>query len=193
MAVTYTNNTSEKLYAPAYIVATLYSDGDTAGSPSGDSYILEDVIRDTTNGSQEDNDVTNIECETSDSPILSIVKRGAVTIEAEVADTQTDLLIALCGFTSDGTKVYAPSRYQLGYIKFDIVYKLSDGSLVAWVYPKVQLNTRMLIEELNSNPNRIKLAGTARDISVTVDGETKYTPFHKETGYTLPTEESTEE
>lgn len=192
MAVTYTNETSEKLYAPAYIVATLYGDGDTAGSPSGDSYILEDVIRDTTNGSQEDNDVTDIECETSDSPILSIVKRGAITIEAEVADTQADLLIALCGFASDGTKVYAPARYQLGYIKFDIVYKLSDGSLVAWVYPKVQLNTTMLIEELNSNPNRIKLAGTARDISVTVDGETMYTPFYKETGYTLPTEESTE-
>ena len=199
-SVTYTSSSTsdsaEQLINPSYIVASKYESGDEYDDPTGDAYILESVVRGTTTGSQEDNEETDIECETSNSPIVTIVEQGAFKVEAEVADTQTPLLIALCNFIQDTStgKVYARSQYQRLFIKLDIVFKLSDGTLLAWVYPKLQLNTKLLIEELNSNVNRIKLAGTAHDIQVTVDGETVLSPFYKHPNYSLPeASEETEE
>ncbi len=88
-----------KFIKPDYIVATLFDGTETDESaPKGDSYILEDVIEDTTSISQDDNDTTDIECETSDSPIISIVKLGKWQFAAEIGDTQKELLAALCDF-----------------------------------------------------------------------------------------------
>lgn len=192
--VLYTGDTAEKYISPSYIVVQKYESDDEWDSPSGDSYILEDVVRGTTTGSQEDNDETDIECETSDSPIYTSVKKGAFKVEAEVADTQDDLLIGLCDFIegSDG-KLYARSKYIQMYVKFAIVYELSDGSLVGKVFPKLLLHTQQILEDLNENIDRIKLNGTAHDISITVDDKTYRTPFYKETGYELPTETETTE
>lgn len=191
-SVTYTSsdtsNVAEQLINPSYIVATVYEDGDSDGDPTGDAFIIESVIRDTTEGSQEDNDTSDIECETSDTPIYTVVKKGAFKVSAEIADTQTALLVALCDFLegTDG-KVYAKSNYKAKYAKVDIVYELSDGTMTAMVYPKLQLNTKIMLESLNSNLNRIQLAGTARDITITVDGTTYRSPFYKDTNYSLPT------
>ena len=99
MAVNNTGATAKKFIKPSYIVATLFTGSEQDDVPKGDSYILEDVVEDTTSIAQDDNDVNDIECETSDSPILSIVKLGKYQFTAEVADTQKDLLVALMGFT----------------------------------------------------------------------------------------------
>lgn len=188
MAVTKTEQTAEFNIKPTYIVATMYTDSDTDGSPSGDAYILEDVVRDTTSMSQDDNDETDIERETNDDPIMSIVTQGKRNFEAEVADTQQSLLVALAGFTVDtsGKKVYGPAKYQTKYAKIDVAFENSDGSLSAWVYPKVQLNSKLLLESLNSNIGRISLAGVSKTISVTVGGKTVYTNIYKDLAYTLP-------
>lgn len=95
MAVNKTGAKAKKFIKPSYIVATLFTGSEQDDVPKGDSYILEDVVEDTTSISQDDNDVNDIECETSDSPIISIVKLGKYQFTAEVADTQKDLLIAL--------------------------------------------------------------------------------------------------
>lgn len=191
MAVNYSNSSAEQLIKPTNIVATIYNSGDTDGTPTGDAYILESVIRDTTEGSQEDNDTTDIECETSDSPIYTVVKKGAFKISAEIADTQTPLLVALCDFVEDSTtgRVYSKGNYRAIYAKIDIVFEDESGNLIAMVYPKVQLNTKLMLESLNSNINRIQLAGTARDVDVTIDGTTYKTPFYKDTSYALPASE----
>ena len=76
MAVNNTGATAKKFIKPSYIVATLFTGAEEDDTPLGDSYILEDVVEDTTSIAQDDNDVNDIECETSDSPILSIVKLG---------------------------------------------------------------------------------------------------------------------
>jgi hypothetical protein len=189
--VTNTGAGAFKFIKPDYIVATLFDGTETDESaPKGDSYILEDVIEDSTSISQDDNDSTDIECETSDSPIISIVKLGKWQLSAEIGDTQKELLAALCDFTDDaaGKKTLAPSTYKAKYAKIDIVQVQSNGTTMeAYVLPKVQLNSKLTIESLNSNLARIALAGTAKDISLTVGAKTVRTPFYVDHNYSLPT------
>lgn len=119
-----TGTNSFKFIKPDYIVATLFTGTETDESaPKGDSYILEDVVEDSTSISQDDNETTDIECETSDSPIISIVKLGKWQLAAEIGDTQAELLKALCGFTEDtaGNRTLAPSTYKTMYAKIDVV------------------------------------------------------------------------
>lgn len=186
--VNYTGKTAQKNIKPSYIVATLFTGSETNDTPLGDTYILEDVVQDSVSISQDDNETTDIECETSDSPIVSIVKLGKYQVAAEVGDTQADLLVNLCGFTKDttGKKVYAPSIYEKKHVKFDIVFKKADGTYSAFVVPKLQLNAKITIESLNSNLGRIALAGTAQDITIKVNEKDFKTPFYTEDGYTLP-------
>lgn len=185
-----TGTNSFKFIKPDYIVATLFTGTETDESaPKGDSYILEDVVEDSTSISQDDNETTDIECETSDSPIISIVKLGKWQLAAEIGDTQAELLKALCGFTEDtaGNRTLAPSVYKAMYAKIDVVQVQSDGTMKAYVLPKVQLNSKLTIESLNSNLARIALAGTAKDIALTVGAKTVRTPFYVNHKYTLPT------
>ena len=186
-----TGTNSFKFIKPDYIVATLFTGTeDDESTPKGDSYILEDVVEDSTSISQDDNETTDIECESSDSPIISIVKLGKWQLAAEIGDTQAELLKALCGFAEDttGNRTLAPSIYKALYAKIDVVQVQSDGTTMkAYVLPKVQLNSKLTIESLNSNLARIALAGTAKDIALTVGAKTVRTPFYVNHKYTLPT------
>ena len=188
MAVKNTGATAKKFTKPSYIVATLFTGSEENDTPLGDSYILEDVIEDTTSISQDDNDVNDIECETSDSPILSIVKLGKYQFTAEVADTQKDLLVSLMGFTAGTTattKYFAPAQYKKLHAKIDVVF--DEGTTkTAFVVPKVQLNSKLMLESLNSNIGRINLAGTAYDANITDGSKTIRTPFYVDSAYTLP-------
>lgn len=190
--VTNTEAKAEFDIKPSYIVATLFTGSEADDlNPAGDSFILEDIVRDTTNMSQDDNDETDIERETSDDPIYTAVTQGKRNFEAEVADTQSDLLVALAGFTVDSTsnRVYGPAKYVKKYAKIAVAFENADGTLSAWVYPKVQLNSKLLLESLNSNIGRISLAGVSKTVSVTVNGKTVYTNIYKDLKYTLPTGE----
>ena len=188
MAVKNTGSTAKKFIKPSYIVATLFTGSESDDTPLGDSYILEDVIEDSTSIAQDDNDVNDVECETSDSPILSIVKLGKYQFTSELADTQKDLLVSLMGFTvgtTVSTKYFAPSQYKKLYAKIDVVFE--DGSnKTAFVLPKVQLNSKLTLESMNSQIGRINLGGTAYDANV-VDGTKKIrTPFYVDSNYILP-------
>lgn len=188
--VIHTGANAVKFIKPDYIVATLFDGTESDESePKGNSYILDDVIEDTTSISQDDNDTTDIECETSDSPVISIVKLGKWQFAAEIGDTQKELLTALCDFTDCTTqeKTVAPSIYKVKYAKIDIVQVQPNGTTMeAYVLPKVQLNSKLTIESLNSNLARIALAGTAKDISIIVDSKTVRTPFYVKHNYSLP-------
>lgn len=188
MATKNTGATAKKFIKPSYIVATLFKGTETDDTPLGDSFILQDVVEDTTSISQDDNDVNDIECETSDSPILSIVKLGKYQFAADVADTQKDLLVALMGFTvgtTATTKYFAPSQYKQLYAKIDVVFDEGE-SMTAFVVPKVQLNSKMMLESLNSNIGRISLAGTAVEANVADGAKTIRTPFYVDSAYALP-------
>lgn len=186
MATIYTGTGAKKFIKPDYIVATLFTGAESDDTPLGDSYVLEDVVEDTTSVSQDDNTTTDIECETSDSPIMSIVKLGKFQVAAEVGDTQSALLTSMCGFIKVGNKLCAPSNYKKLYCKFDIVFKTGESTMTAFVVPKLQLNSKITIESLSSNLGRIKLAGTAQDAKITHESTTVRTPFYVDENYTLP-------
>lgn len=186
--VTNTGAGALKLVKPDAIVVTLFTGTETDDTPKGDSYVLEDVIRDTTSIAQDDNSTSDVERETSDTPILSIVTSGKYQLASEVADTQKDLLVALCDFTYDETtkKVYAPAAYKAKYAKVDVVFGTK-----AVVVPKVQLNSKVTMESLNTSVGRIVLAGTAQLASLKIGAsgtqKTIKTPYYLDEDYTMPT------
>lgn len=167
--VKFTGKTARKLSNPKYIVVTefLASDSEEA---TGNSYILEDVLRDTTSFTQDDNDKTDIERETSDTPIKSIVKLGKRNVGATVDDWQDDVAKALAGYVLVGNRLVAPSSYKDKYVKFAAVFdddsEDSTTGLIAAVYPKVQLDSKSLIESLNSQLAGIEIGGTAQDVDI---------------------------
>ena len=183
--VTSTGAGAIKLSKPSHIIVRPFN-GNAAGD---DYYDLDDVVRDTTSISQDDNDTTDIERETSDTPIMSIVTTGKYQFSAEVADTQASVLTALCGFTKGSdNKIYAPSGYKLMYAEVAVVFDNADGNThTALILPKLQLNSKTTIESLNSNLAKVALAGTGQLVEVNDGSGTRKTPFYIDPAYTLPT------
>lgn len=185
--VTSTGNSAVKLSKPSHIIVRPFNASGVAGD---EYYDLDDVVRDTTSIAQDDNDATDIERETSDTPILSIVTTGKYQFAAEVADTQADVLSALCGFTKDTDgKIYAPSGYKLMYAEVAVVFDNADGTHTALILPKLQLNSKTTIESLNTNLAKVALAGTGQLAEITkADSKTKIkVPFYIDPKYALPT------
>lgn len=187
-----------QLIKPYCLVATLYNDGDTNDEPTGDTLIFDEVVRDTTTISQEDNDSTEIENEFSDDPILEIVSLGKFTLESEVADVQRDILVKMADYTYDETakKIYAPSSYEKKYAKIDLVFPNgtdADGNdtYMSLCVPKLQLNSQMQCESLNSNLVRLKLAGTAKSVLLSINGKSKKSAAYINESYTIPAETET--
>lgn len=176
-----------KLSKPTHIIVRPF----TAEGAAGDEYYdLDDVVRDTTKISQDDNSTTDIERETSDTPIMSIITTGKYQFEAEVADTQADVLVALCGFTkgTSDNKIYAPSGYKNMYAEVAVVFE-NGITNTALILPKLLLNSKTTIESLNTNLAKVALAGTAQLADINVNGKATKVPFYIDSDYTLPTTE----
>lgn len=192
-----TSPTSLQVIKPDCLVATLYTGAttETADNPAGDTFIFDEVVRDTTTISQDDNDSTTIENEFSDDPILDIVSLGKFQFAAEVADIQTEILKNFANYTYDSTakKLFAPAAYQKTYVKIDLVFKNgtdTDGSdkYMSICIPKLQLNSRLMVESMNSNIARLNLAGTATSVALTANGKTIKTAAYVNGDFTMPTE-----
>ena len=97
-------------------------------------------------------------------------------------------MVALCDFTYDETtkKVYAPAAYKAKYAKVDVVFGTK-----AVVVPKVQLNSKVTMESLNTSVGKIALAGTAQLASLKIGAsgtqKTIKTPYYLDEDYTMPT------
>lgn len=170
---------------PVAIVLQEFTGSETDGVAAGDTYLLEEVIRDTTTITQEDPDETKIERETNDIPIDYIMSLGEYSFEAEVANISSEMLKALAGWTvnDDGTS-YAPTVYTDKYVQVDIVLPKSDSTYIAIQLYKVKLSSSLLIEALNTNVARIKLAGKG---VVTTDASGVQRIAGITDGYTIPT------
>ena len=192
-----TSPTSLQVIKPDCLVATLYTGAtaETADNPAGDTFIFDEVVRDTTTISQDDNDLTTIENEFSDDPILDIISLGKFQFAAEVADIQSDILKNFANYTYDSTakKLFAPAAYQKTYVKIDLVFKNgtdTDGSdkYMSICIPKLQLNSRLMVESMNSNIARLNLAGTATSVALTANGKTIKTAAYVNEDFTMPRE-----
>ena len=172
-----------KVYNPYALYVTPWTSETTKGSAT---YLLDEVIRDSTTITQEDPTENKIENEFSSAPIINPVTLGSYTFSAEVADMSPELLNILCGYTldTDKEKAYAPSTYAPLYAEIALVFQATGGTYIAAILPKVQLNSKATLDSLSSSMGRITLAGTG--LNASIDGKT--TPFVIDTKYELPTE-----
>lgn len=186
--VTKTGDNAIIVKKPSHIVVTEFTGEETDGVAAGDVYDLEEVIRDTTTISQDDPDETKIERETNDIPIDYIYSLGDYSFEAEVANINSTMLKVLAGWTinDDGTS-YAPTQYVDKYVQIDVVLPKSDGTYIAIQLYKVKLSSSLLIESLNTNVARIKLAGKG---VITTDASGNQRIAGVMDGYTIPTEDA---
>lgn len=195
-----TSGSSLQFIKPDCLVATIYTGAasEKADAPAGDTYIFDEVVRDTTKISQDDNNTTTIENEFSDDPIMEIVSLGKFQFEAEVADIQKDVLVGFGNFEYDATakKLYAPSAYVKTYAKIDLVFKNGTDASGNDLYysvciPKLQLNSNLQAESMNTNIIRLKLAGSAKSVALTINGKTKKKSAYINENFTMPTETTT--
>lgn len=175
MSVKKSQATKKTVYNPKFLAVTPYN-GDTLGS---DTWLLQDVVRDSVSVSQDDAETNNVENEFSSTPIIQNVIVGAHNFAANVGDLQSDLLKDLLGYRVDAIsgKAYAPQGYTEVFAKVELVFQVGGtaASPKYWavVLPKVQLNASVTIESLNSSVGIIAIAGTAQDVEVTDNATTE--------------------
>ena len=175
-----------KIYNPFGLYVTPFKNENTKGDTT---YFLDEVIRDTTTITQEDPTENKIENEFGSAPILNNVTLGSYTFSAEVADMQQELLSKLCGYVPGTTATdltFAPSTYVPVYAEIALVFQTGQGTYMAAVLPKVQLNSKATLDSLSSSMGRITLAGTGLNIGVTDGTKTVQTPFYIDSAYELP-------
>ena len=188
MAVTKTTEEgkNKKVYNPKFIYITPFK----SESKKGDvTYQCEEIIRDSTTITQEDNTENPVENELSSSPIINNIQAGQYTVATEIADLQPALLKDLFGFTIDtgSTKAFAPAGYVTKYAEFALVFQDAAGKYIAAILPKVQLSPTVTIDSLSSSLGRIALSGTGALMEQTYDSNQKVTtPFYMDFDYTLP-------
>lgn len=199
MAVTVkrTSKTALQIIKPDALVATIYTGAstETPDNPAGDTFIFDEVVRDTTTISQDENENTTIENEFSDDPIMEIISLGKFQFAAEVADVQKDILVGFADYKYDATqkKLFAPQAYEMKYAKIDLVFKNGtddEGNDKYWsvCIPKLQLNSRLMVESMNTNLIRLNLAGTAKSVALTINGKTSKSSAYINEDFTMPTE-----
>lgn len=167
-----------KIAKPKYILVQPWN-GSTPPSEdeaAKDIYSFDNVLRDSTSLTQDDNETNTIENELSDDPIRTNVTLGSRTFSTTVEDIQEDLLVELAGYKKDGDKVYAPASYTDLYAEVTIVLdKGMEEEFVAIILPKVQLNTKMLLESLSSSMVGVQVTGTVLSTTVKGSDDVEYT------------------
>lgn len=173
-----TDATSIKLSKVKAILATPWS----SGAKGEKTYKFDNVLKDSTSITQDDPTTNDIENEVSDSPIVTNTTLGKWNFASTIEDVQKELLKEFCGYTVKTDKVLAPASYITKYAEIVVVMDGGDKN-VAFVLPKVQLNSKMLIESLSTNMAGFNLSGAAQNATI----ESVETPFYVDTNYTMPT------
>lgn len=176
---------SKKIYNPYALFITPYS-GNAIGS---ETYKLEEVVRDTTSISQDDPEENSIENEFSAEPLINNVDAGKYNFATNVGDMQGELLAQLAGFTYDSSKkfAYAPKSYTEVFAKVELVFKDGTSNFVAAVLPKVQLNSKALLESINTSIGQIAVTGVAYAGVVGIAGSGVEAPFYIDYAWTEAT------
>ena len=185
MAITPVKNNSKKIYNPFALFITPYN-GNDIGS---ETYKLEEVVRDSTSISQDDPEENSIENEFSAEPLINNVDAGKYNFATNVGDMQGELLSKLAGFTYDSSKkfAYAPKSYTEVFAKVELVFKDGATNYVAAVLPKVQLNSKALLESINTSIGQIAITGVAYSGVVGIAGASIEAPFYIDYAWTEPT------
>ncbi len=183
---TSTGTKAIKIAKPKYILIQAWQSATEKGT--GTVYSLSDVLRDSTSISTADPNTASIDNELSDTPIRQNVTLGETTFSTTLEDIQEDVLKDICGFQVDATskKLYAPKSYSDKFAEITIVLDQGGTNYYAIVLPKVQLNSKIILESLSSSMVGVQIAGTCLVTEVT-DGDNTYECFrYHNPAYTLP-------
>lgn len=191
MAVKNTRPTAVKVAKPKFIYATPWVEDTNGVLEKGDTtYNFQDVLQDSTSFSQDEPTENPIENEVSDEPIMNNITLGTKSITTTICDIQEGIIQDFLGFEVDanGGRVYAPAGYTELFAEIAIVLDKGGDKYVAYVFPKVQLASRQILESLSSGMAQVELSGTALSADVEgLDGTTTYTcNQYIDYDYTLP-------
>lgn len=142
---------------------------------TGDRYDLQNLVGDTVQINQDDNETTEVPCETRDEPLYEAIKLGKYVVSMESGDINPELLHACMGFAMNPAKTiaYAPAAYAKTYAHIEV--QMDGGSFIV---PRVLLGPKLNIESLKTGIARGTIAGSAYSVDIaTTAGKKIATPF----------------
>lgn len=166
------------------LVPYVYDDSDEVDDYvlGSDVYDISAVIGDSIALEQKDGDVDEKFNEFVRTPIVRNVSAGSYDFTAQCLDLQDKVLMALFGaYTATGANGIVPGvsalpdDYQLQYAMIRIRFK--DESLSDIILPKVQMNSKLLLQQMKSRGSQGNIDGTALSRRVSVIDRESETPM----------------
>lgn len=156
----------------------------------GDVYDISAIIGDSTTLEQSDGDSVTKNNEFIGSPLLECFSGGEYGFTAQCVDLQNKVLKSVFGaMTVSNTEGAAAFNDDFTLIYALVRIRFKDSSLPDVVMPKVQLNSKLFINQLKTRESQGNIAGTALSRNVAIKGSgtsgtvlqfttpTTYTPY----------------
>lgn len=154
------------------IVFTPWTDDETIGEAS---YDLVNIVGDTTQLEQADNDVSTIEHEFSSSPLYETITLGEKTFTCECIDFQNPVLKNLLGWeVTEAGDAFAPADYKDLYCKVEIEFNSTEDIVVL---PKLKMNSKAMLSSMKTDVSRATISGTCYPAYVKAGTNEKKTDF----------------
>lgn len=154
------------------IVFTPWTDDETIGEAS---YDLVNIVGDTTQLEQADNDVSTIEHEFSSSPLYETITLGNKTFTCECIDFQNPVLKNLLGWeVTESGDAFAPADYKDLYCKVEMEFNSTEDIVVL---PKLKMNSKAMLANMKTDVSRAAISGTCYPAFVKAGSTEKKTDF----------------
>lgn len=154
------------------IVFTPWTDDETIGEAS---YDLVNIVGDTTQLEQADNDVSAIEHEFSSSPLYETITLGDKTFTCECIDFQNPVLKNLLGWeVTESGDAFAPVDYKDLYCKVEMEFNSTEDIVVL---PKLKMNSKAMLASMKTDVSRATISGTCYPAFVKAGSTEKKTDF----------------
>lgn len=137
-------------------------DGDTAPSTAD---ALDYVIADSLSVTQDDPEENTIDCETSDSPILTNYTAGAYKVDLNNASIDADFLTKVMGWkevTSPKEGYIAPETFSTRYAAIQVKFSATDYLYIG----RMAIAPKLMFESLKTNVAYGTLSGTAESYAI---------------------------
>lgn len=122
------------------------------------TYDLVNIVGDTTNLEQAENEINALEHEFSNEPLYENITLGEKTFTTECIDFQDTVLKELFGWKADASgNLYAPATYKDLYCQIEMGFNSTNDVIVL---PKVKLNSRAVIASMKTDASRGNITGT---------------------------------
>lgn len=167
------------------VIFTPWGADGTLDLENDNRYDLQNLVGDTVAITQDDNETSEIPCETRDEPLYEVITLGKHQVTMESGDINPALL-AVCmgyGLSQDGNIAYAPAAYTKKYAHLEV--QMDEAS---FIIPRFLLSPKTNIETLKTGIARGTIAGTAYSVDVATGVNLKRaTPFFvMKSGATAP-------